>query len=73
MSQSIARVPFARSTGITNSAIAASMAMPASESPASGFTPATAMPLSSGPKIQRNAVTENTANTIFSPRVRGPA
>ena len=56
VSQFIARVPLARSTGITNSAIAASMAMPASESPASGFTPATAQPLSSGLNIQRKAV-----------------
>ena len=73
VSQSMARMPLARSTGIRNSAIAASMAMPASESPASGFTPATTMPLSSGLNIQRKAVTEKTASTIFSPRVRGPS
>ena len=49
------------------------MAMPVSESPASGFMSAITIDLSNGLQVQRSAVTENTAKTTFSPRVSGPS
>ena len=73
VAQSIARVPVPRSTGQRNSAIAASIAIPVSESPASGLVPATTRPLRRGLQIQRKAVAANTASTAFSPRVKGPS
>ncbi len=73
VAQSIARTPFARSTGIRNSAMAARIAMPASESPASGRDAADGPVDEQRGVIHSSTVTANTASVTRSPALRGPS